>query len=556
MQKVIGLDIGSYSIKAVEIVNSFKSYEIANFYEKIIPDQEDIPLDALVPQCMEQLFQENNLEADRIITAMPGQFISSRVMSFGFSDPRKIHTAIMSEVEDEVPFSMDDMIVDHQVLGPLGDKTVALVVMTRKAFLKSFLDLLQRIKIDPKLVDVDSLAFYNLSSYMPAAPKEVYGLIDIGHEKTSVCLVQDGMLRMFRTINLGGRYLSEFLARDMETKFSEAQRVKHEVSRVLCSVDNGDDLVGDNRIVVERLTLAANAIVKELGRTLYAFKTWEKTPVSRLIISGGTSRIRNLDRFLEDQLEIQVEHNRLDATQLQINQNLAPVMDIMPQSVAIGMRAISSVKRLSTINLRRGEFAYIQDYGNILKAVSQVGKLFAAATIMLMVSYGLMYFFYKEQINSLQARYIKEYTALFPDQKTKYPGKLTFAKIRQETRTFMQKEIDTKRTAVERFLVENSSSAPLSVLKGISDKMPKTVKVDVTQYQFTATADGGGKIVLRGETDAYASVSTIIQALKGVTILKDVEEKASGGKPGTENKVIEFTIHANYAGTPKDGGGA
>ena len=173
MQKVIGLDIGSYSIKAVEIVNSFKSYEIANFYEKIIPDQEDIPLDALVPQCMEQLFQENNLEADRIITAMPGQFISSRVMSFGFSDPRKIHTAIMSEVEDEVPFSMDDMIVDHQVLGPLGDKTVALVVMTRKAFLKSFLDLLQRIKIDPKLVDVDSLAFYNLSSYMPAAPKEV-----------------------------------------------------------------------------------------------------------------------------------------------------------------------------------------------------------------------------------------------------------------------------------------------------------------------------------------------------------------------------------------------
>ena len=84
---------------------------------------------------------------------------------------------------------------------------------------------------------------------MVAEPKEVYGLIDIGHEKTSVCLVQDGMLRMFRTINLGGRYLSEFLARDMETTFAAAQKVKHQVSRVLCSIDQGEDLVGDDRVI-------------------------------------------------------------------------------------------------------------------------------------------------------------------------------------------------------------------------------------------------------------------------------------------------------------------
>lgn len=556
MQRVIGLDIGSYSIKAVEIVNSFKSYEIANFYEKLIPDTEDAPLDTIVPQCMEQLFSENNLEADRIVTAMPGQFISSRVMSFGFSDPRKIHTAILSEVEDEVPFSMDDMIVDHQILGALGDKTIALVVMTRKAFLKSFLELLQRIKIDPKLIDVDSLSFYNLSAYMPADPNEVYGLVDVGHEKTSVCFVQDGMLRMFRTINLGGRYLSEFLARDLETSFSEAQKVKHRVSRILCSTDQGEDLVGDDKIIVERMTLASNAIIKELGRTLYAFKTWEKTPVSRLILSGGTARILNFDRFLEDQLEVQVERNHLNATQLKINQDLDPHMDIMPQSVAIGIRAISSVKRLSSINLRRGEFAYVQDYGMILKAVSRVGKLFGAATVMLVVSYCLMYFFYKGQIDSLQSRYVKEYIALFPEQKNKYPGKLPFTKIRQETKNSMQKEIDTKRLAVERFLAENSGSGPLLVLKAISDKMPKTVKVDVTQFQYSATADGNGKIVLRGETDAYASVSTILQALKGIGILKDVEEKASGGKPGTENKVIEFTIHATYAGAAKADGSA
>src|SRR6185312_13658017 len=156
MQRVIGLDIGSYSIKAVEIVNTFKSYEIANFYENVIPHVDELDPDIIIPACMEQLFHENHLKADRIITAMPGQYISSRIMSFGFSDPRKIEAAILSELEDAVPFNMDDMIIDHQILGQMAGETVTLAVLTRKTFLRAFLEHLQRINIDPKLVDVDS----------------------------------------------------------------------------------------------------------------------------------------------------------------------------------------------------------------------------------------------------------------------------------------------------------------------------------------------------------------------------------------------------------------
>ena len=58
MQKIIGLDIGSYSIKAVEIINHFKSYEITNYYENIIPQLEDISSDQIISRCMEQLFQK------------------------------------------------------------------------------------------------------------------------------------------------------------------------------------------------------------------------------------------------------------------------------------------------------------------------------------------------------------------------------------------------------------------------------------------------------------------------------------------------------------------
>ena len=84
MQKVIALDIGSYSIKAVEVLNHFNSYEISNYYENIVPKITDVPSNILISNCLSQLFSENKIVADRIVSAMPGQYISKSPHSFRF----------------------------------------------------------------------------------------------------------------------------------------------------------------------------------------------------------------------------------------------------------------------------------------------------------------------------------------------------------------------------------------------------------------------------------------------------------------------------------------
>lgn len=547
MQKVIGLDIGSYSIKAVEIVNTFKSYEITNFYETVIPNLEGVPLDAVVPVCMEQLFKEHNLQADRIITAMPGQFISSRVLPFNFSDPRKIEASIGIELEDHVPFNMDDMVLDHQILGQNDGVTMALAVMTRKAFLKNFLDLLSRINIDPKLIDVDSLAFYNLSSNLNVSEDECYALIDVGNEKTSVCIIQSGVLRMFRSINLGGRYVTDFLARDLETNFHDAQRIKHRVSRVLYSEDNGEDLNEDDKLVAERTTLAANAIVKELGRTFYSFKTWDKRPLSKIIVSGGTSKLQNFDHFLSEQLEVPVQRFSLANTDLIVNPALEMHQESLLQSLSIGLRAVTNMKNHSQINLRRGEFAYVQNYESMLKGATMAFKVMVALFFILIVTYGFKFYFYQSQIDKVTQQYTKEFTTKFPSEKKRMRRKnVTFAKIRKDAERKLNESIIDKQSAIEEFKVANNESGALKVLKEISNKIPKEVKVDVTTFDFRTITPGTGKLILKAETDNFSSQSAIIEALGKVAVLKDVEEKQSGRKPGSDGKVIEFTIHANY----------
>jgi hypothetical protein len=429
----------------------------------------------------------------------------------------------------------------------VAPRVLAMVVMTRKNFLRGFLEHLQRVKIDPKVVDVDSLSFYNLSPYLRLPADECVAMVDIGHEKTSICIVQNGLLKMFRSINMGGAFLTEFLARDLETTVQEAQIVKHRVSRLLCDADTGQDLSPPDNMVAERMTLATNAIVKELGRTFYAFKTWDKSKISRILLSGGTARIKNLDMYLSEQLGVKVETTRLDESDLKIEPSLLSQMIVMPQSVAIGMRSVVSNRKISQINLRKGEFAYIQNYEQIARGGKIVAKILGLAMLLLVISYGFRSFLYNKQISNLEKEYLKEYAAMSAGSKKKPGANVAFAKVRSDAKAQLQKDITARRDAVTQFVAASSTSPALLALNDLSAGIPRGVKIDVTQFSYVALPSStSGKLVVKGETDGYSSVEAIKEALKKITSLSDVEEKQSGGKPGTDNKIIEFTFNAIY----------
>ncbi len=549
MQKVIGLDLGTYSIKAVEIINTFNSYEISNFYEKIVPYDPDTPRERIIPNIMELLFHENNLtEADRIVTAMPGQYISSRIMTFNFSDSKKIEAAVASELEDYVPFQMDEMIVDQQQIGQIDKKTVVLAVMTRKAYLATFLDNLKRINIDPRLVDIDSLSFYNLSSTMDLKPGTCTALVDCGHEKTSVCIVKDGVLRMFRSINLGGKFLTEFLMRDLEMTYPEAEAAKHRVSRVINKESEIAELSPQDHEIASRLTLSLNTIVKELGRTLYAFKTWDKTPVDLLVLSGGTAQISGIDRYFSEQLMLEVKLNRLNETSLKINPDLTEHMTIMPQSVAIGMRAISSIKRVSQINLRRGEFAYVQDYEKLMRFGGVATSLFFAAALLLCLSYGLHYVVYKHRTSKIQQQFADSSEKYFranqiPVDKNFKTKK--FPDLRKTVKQRFQTEISDLSNSIQSFQEDNQGSHALIALSEISKSIPADIKVDITGFGFDVSKKGEETITIDGETDGFANNEKILGVLKKTPGLVDVVSKRADKKPGDESK-IRFQVSAKF----------
>jgi hypothetical protein len=314
----------------------------------------------------------------------------------------------------------------------------------------------------------------------------------------------------------------------------------------LCEADPGVGLNPDDRHIAERMTLACNAIVKDLGRTLYAFKTWDRTKISKIYLSGGSARIRNMDSYLSEQLGIPVYPNRLDTTDLKIDESLSGKALVMPQSVAIGMRSVLSVKKHSQINLRKGEFAYVQNYAQIIRVAKIATQVLGVALLLLIVSYGVRSFIFNRQIAELEKEYQKDYNSIGLVRK-KSQGNMDFQRFRTEVRTAVQKEVTSRRGAVDGFISNSGTSPGLLILQDISSAIPKTVKIDVTQFLFTGLpGQPGGRLLLKAETEGYSSVEVVKEALKKVPTISELEEKQSGGKPGTENKVIEFSLQMSY----------
>ncbi|MCY4443937.1 MAG: type II secretion system protein GspL [Proteobacteria bacterium] len=554
MQRIIGLDIGSYSIKAVEIINSFSSYHIENFYEKVIstdsPDHNQMSKDERLVACMKELFESNQLEADRIVTAMPGQYISSRMLKFPFSDQRKIAASVAYQVEDMVPFQLDDMILEHQIIGTEGTDTQVLVVMIQKTFMANYLAQLALVGVDPKLVDVDSLSLYNLAPHIPHNPEEIYGIIDIGHEKTSVCLIENDMLRMFRTLKVGGKYLTEVLARDLEISYAESQNIKHELSAI-ASKDGGQDLglSAKDLEIARQIGVAGYGFSRELSRTLYAFKNLEKRPISKIYISGGTAKLRGIDAYLEEQLNTKVLRHEHTLTDLQLDSSLKEYLEVIPQAVSIGLRVVSGTKKSSKVNLRKGEFAYSQDSEAFLKLASRTMVWVSLATLLLIFGYIFQKVFYDYQVDAFEKRYLDAFLQIAPDQRTQATKLTSFPALRTYAKNHLQQNIDGKKISVDKFIKTNSSNAAMRALMILSETIPKNIKVDIVLYDFATQNDLKGKLVLQGETDGYGSVSQIKDLIQNHPNFLNVSEKSSA-KPGTDGKVIAFTITSTFVPSP------
>lgn len=563
MQKILGLDFGSYSIKAVEITHTFNAYKVERFYEIAVPEIDGIEQELIEYTAIRQLFSENSIEVDRTFTAMNGLMVSTRTFTLQNVKKRDVPLVVQNELEASAPFNMDETIFDQQIIDISNGTTSVLSAMCRKEHIEGFLGALKELEIEPKVIDVDYLAYINIFPFLKNddAPRHQehedtklpvldFGdscklILDIGHLKTAMILVNDNKFVTARTIRMGGRYITEILAKGLDITYGEAQRLKHAVSYLEYKPDAQPTPGREKEFqVAQQMALAATDLVKEIIRTLHSFKAQESLVPSQILVTGGTACISNLVPFLESSIELPIRNLSFNSDKLKVEEADEDKTPILSQALSIALRGVPN-KLQSQINMRKGELALVGSYDAVFKQLSNITLLTFGLILCLVGSYGLRWWLYNDQIEALKTQFrteVKQTLGAEPRQLSNIAAEKNWSLKRYADKTFsiMKEESQEKKKAIDGFL-ELQSVVPLKVLREVSNSIDKSVSLDLTNFHVRAS----GQVIIEGETIDLATAEKIGGIVKNIEGLDAVKMNDPERIPGSDK--VKFSLSATIA---------
>ncbi|NBW80250.1 hypothetical protein EBR21_00715 [bacterium] len=559
MQKILGLDFGSYSIKAVEITHTFNAYRVERFYEVALPEIDGLEQELVEYSAIRQLFNENSIEVDRTYTAMNGLLVSTRTFNFQNVKKRDVALVVQNELETNAPFSLEETIIDQQIIDINAGMTNVLSAMCRKENIEAFLSALKDLEIEPKVIDVDYLTYINLYSFLnfgdsrTHAPADLRNpiwdpgdrcklILDIGHLKTAMILFNGNNFVTARTIRMGGRYITEMLSKGLGVTYGEAQRLKHAVSYLEYKPD-ATPAPGNERefLVAQQMGLAATDLVKEIIRTLHSFKAQERLVPSQILVTGGTACIRNIVPFLEDTIEIPIRQMSFDESRLRIDEGDDDKTSILSQALAIALRGVPG-KLHSQINLRKGELALVGSYDAVFKQISNISLLAFGLVACLMGSYAIRWWLYSDQIDALKKQFqteLKQTIGNEPKELKNISSQSNWDLKNYSERAFkiMDQDNQSKKAAIENFL-NLKSAVPLKVIRDVSLAIDKKITVDITNFHVHAN----GTADIEGETVDLTSADKLGTIIKGIGSFQSVKVNNPERIPGSDK--VKFSMTA------------
>ena len=190
---LVGLDIGSSSIKVAEIKVTGKGYILNKFgMAKITPgtivEGRVVKPDELASD-IKALFKSQKIREKNVAISTGGHSVVIKTINIANKPEKELHEAILSEAEQYVPYDIDEVNIDYQVLGESefsAEQVGVLLVAVKKDLVAEYIDLIHQAGLNPKIIDVDTFALQNTYEILPYENREkITLLVDVGASKIS-----------------------------------------------------------------------------------------------------------------------------------------------------------------------------------------------------------------------------------------------------------------------------------------------------------------------------------------------------------------------------------
>lgn len=304
-KNIIGLDIGSRNIKAIQLKETKGVYRlerigITSLDPELIVDGSILDFTRVV-EAIKELVLTTQIKAKNTTLSVSGHssVIIKRITLPEISED-ELSESINFEAEHYIPFDIEDVILDFQILGLAEEEGMmdVLIVAVKRDKINEYVSVVKEVGLTPAVVDIDSFALENMHelNYEFNEATNV-ALINVGASMINMNIINGGVSVFTRDSSVGGNLYTEALQREFSISFEDAERLK----------EDGEIEAISTEKAYPAMNIASNEIISEISRSFEYFKdTTNYEDIDEIILSGGVALIRDFPSLLAEMTGIKV----------------------------------------------------------------------------------------------------------------------------------------------------------------------------------------------------------------------------------------------------------
>jgi len=339
-KSVAGLDVGSSSVKMVELEGKANNLNLVSFGFENLPS--DTIIDGqimelnVVSDVIQSVCNTHQMNADKVVTGVSGHSVIIKNIVLPPMSREELEESIDWHAEEHIPYDLADVSLDYHVTAETSEATHVLIAACKRERIDNIKQAIQLSGRTPVAIDVDTFALQNCYevNYQPS-DSQVVTLLNIGASTMNVNIVKGTRSLFSRDITVGGSQFTDVLQRSLGLNYQQAEAVKRGVANAAEGVEE--------KSIEPLMNNVTEIVAMEIQKTFDFYRATtedNQTVVQKILISGGGSKLSGLAAELSRRLELPVEVlNPFRNINVDSNKfDPAYLNEIMPEmAVAVGL---------------------------------------------------------------------------------------------------------------------------------------------------------------------------------------------------------------------------
>jgi type IV pilus assembly protein PilM len=302
---IVGLDIGSSSIKAVELKKTRAGIELSHV--GVEPLGNDVVVDSMimdspaVASAITKLFADSGIKSKSVATSVSGHSVIVKRIPVSTMSDEQLSESIATDAAQHIPFDISDVNIDYQILSDdfSGPQMDVLLVAVKKDKILNYTNVLSMAGKSPNIVDIDVFALQNCYEYnYEYSPNSTVALLNLGASVMNINILKGSTPLFTRDVSVGGHQYTDALQKELDLSFDDAESLK--LGERVGTVSEDAKLP-----ILQQVT---EIIVLEIQKTFDFFRaTAAGEHIERVYLAGGSAKVPGLMEALRQEFSLPVE---------------------------------------------------------------------------------------------------------------------------------------------------------------------------------------------------------------------------------------------------------